>query len=82
METLKQAATLLYAVLNDLDEIPIVGLDNHRKFLNCADGIKTAAQVILQHVSKEESDNSAPVDRVNGADLSMENINTEVLEDG
>lgn len=55
MENLKQAVTLLYAVLNDLDEIPVVGLDNQRKFLNCADGIKTAAQVILQYVSEEEA---------------------------
>ena len=55
MENLKQEVTMLYAVLNDLDEIPVVGLNNQRKFLNCADGIKTAAQVILQYVSEEEA---------------------------
>lgn len=55
MEQLKQAATLLYAVLDDMDEIPVEGLENQKTFLNCADGIKTAAQVILQYVQVEES---------------------------
>lgn len=55
MEQLKQAATLLYAILGDMDEIPVEGLDNQRTFLGCADGIKTAAQVILQFVQTEEA---------------------------
>lgn len=54
MEQLKQAATLLYAVLGDMDEIPVEGLDNQKTFLGCADGIRTAAQVILQYVDAEE----------------------------
>lgn len=54
MEQLKQAAALLYAVLGDMDEIPVEGLDNQKTFLGCADGIRTAAQVILQHVDAEE----------------------------
>lgn len=55
MEQLKQAATLLYAILGDMDEIPVEGLDNQKIFLGCADGIKTAAQVILQFVQTEEA---------------------------
>jgi hypothetical protein len=54
MEQLKQAATLLYAVLGDMDEIPVEGLDNQKAFLGCADGIRTAAQVILQYVDAED----------------------------
>lgn len=54
MEQLKQAATLLYAVLGDMDEIPVEGLDNQKTFLGCADGIRTAVQVILQYVDAEE----------------------------
>ena len=54
METLKQAATLLYAVLEDMNKIPVEGLDRQRTFLGCADGIQTAAQVILQYVQAEE----------------------------
>lgn len=54
MEQLRQAATLLYAVLGDMDEIPVEGLDNQKTFLGCADGIRTAAQVILQYVDTEE----------------------------
>lgn len=56
MEQLKQAATLLYAVLGDMDEIPVEGLDNQKTFLGCADGIRTAAQVILQYVEKTASE--------------------------
>lgn len=55
METLKQAATLLYAVLEDMNKIPVEGLDRQRTFLGCADGIQTAAQVILQYVETEEA---------------------------
>ena len=55
MEQLKQAATILYAVLGDMDEIPVEGLDNQKTFLGCADGIRTAAQVILQYVQAEEA---------------------------
>lgn len=55
METLKQAATLLYAVLEDMNKIPVEGLDRQRTFLACADGIRTAAQVILQYVQTEET---------------------------
>ena len=55
MEHLRQAATLLYAILGDMDKIPVEGLDNQKNFLNCADGIQTAAQVILQYVETEES---------------------------
>lgn len=58
MEHLRQAATLLYAILGDMDKIPVEGLDNQKNFLNCADGIQTAAQVILQYVETEE--NKAP----------------------
>lgn len=54
MEQLKQAATLLYAVLGDMDKIPVEGLDKQSTFLGCADGIRTAAQVILQYVNAEE----------------------------
>ena len=54
MEQLKQAATLLYAVLEDMNKIPVEGLDRQRTFLGCADGIQTAAQVILQYVQAEE----------------------------
>ena len=54
MEQLKQAATLLYAVLGDMNGIPVEGLDNQKTFLGCADGIRTAAQVILQYVDAEE----------------------------
>lgn len=56
MEQLKQAATLLYAVLGDMDEIPVEGLDNQKTFLGCADGIRTAAQVILQYVENTASE--------------------------
>lgn len=52
MEQLRQAATLLYAVLEDMNKIPVEGLDRQRTFLGCADGIQTAAQVILQYVEK------------------------------
>lgn len=55
MEKLKQAATLLYAILDDMDKIPVEGLNNQKTFLNCADGIQTAAQVILQYVETEEA---------------------------
>lgn len=55
MEQLRQAATLLYAVLEDMNKIPVEGLDRQRTFLGCADGIQTAAQVILQHVQTEEA---------------------------
>lgn len=55
MEHLRQAATLLYAILGDMDKIPVEGLDNQKNFLNCADGIQTAAQVILQYVETEEN---------------------------
>lgn len=58
MEHLKRAANLLAAILGDLDRIPVEGLDNQRIFLGCADGIQTAAQVILQYVETEE--NKAP----------------------
>ena len=55
MEQLKQAATLLYAVLEDMNKIPVEGLDRQRTFLGCADGIQTAAQVILQYAETEEA---------------------------
>ena len=55
MEHLRQAATLLYAILGDMDKIPVEGLENQKTFLNCADGIQTAAQVILQYVETEEA---------------------------
>lgn len=55
MEQLKQAATLLYAILGDMDKIPVEGLDKQKTFLSCADGIRTAAQVILQYVQTEEA---------------------------
>lgn len=55
MEHLRQAATLLYAILGDMDKIPVEGLENQKSFLNCADGIQTAAQVILQYVKTEEA---------------------------
>lgn len=55
MENLKRSANLLYAVLGDLDKIPVEGLENQRTFLGCADGIQTAAQVILQYVQTEEA---------------------------
>lgn len=55
MENLKQAATLLYAILGDMDKIPVEGLDNQKAFLGCADGIQTVRQVILQYVQAEES---------------------------
>lgn len=55
MEHLRQAATLLYAIFGDMDKIPVEGLDNQKTFLNCADGIQTAAQVILQYVETEEA---------------------------
>lgn len=58
MEHLRQAATLLYAILGDMDKIPVKGLDNQKIFLNCADGIQTTAQVILQYVETEK--NKAP----------------------
>lgn len=56
VEHLKQAATLLYAVLGDMDKIPVEGLDKQKTFLGCADGIRTAAQVILQYVQAEEAE--------------------------
>lgn len=56
MEQLKQAATLLYAILGDMDQIPVEGLENQKTFLGCADGIRTAAQVILQYVEKTASE--------------------------
>lgn len=59
MEHLRQAATLLYAILGDMDKIPVEGLDNQKNFLNCADGIQTAAQVILQYVETEEAKQKA-----------------------
>jgi hypothetical protein len=65
MEQLKQAATLLYAVLGDMDEIPVEGLAKQKTFLSCADGIRTAAQVILQHVETAEKNHEEGED-VNG----------------
>lgn len=55
MEHLRQAAILLHAILGDMDKISVEGLDNQKTFLNCADGIQTAAQVILQYVKAEEA---------------------------
>lgn len=60
MEHLRQAATLLYAILGDMDKIPVEGLENQKAFLNCADGIQTAAQVILQYAETEEAKQPAP----------------------
>lgn len=65
MEQLKQAATLLYAVLGDMDKIPVEGLDNQKTFLGCADGVRMAAQVILQYVETEKKSNPEGED-VNG----------------
>lgn len=55
MENLKRAANLLVAILGDMDQIPVEGLDNQRAFLGCADGIQTVRQVILQYVETEEA---------------------------
>lgn len=82
MEHLRQAATLLYAILGDMDQIPVEGLDNQRAFLGCADGIKTAVQVILQYAETEEAKQAVPVTRVNGTAPAAENIDTEVAGDG
>lgn len=81
MEHLRQAATLLYAILGDMDKIPVEGLEKQKTFLNCADGIQTAAQVILQYVESEEKQKAIPVTRVNGTSPAMENIDTEVADD-
>lgn len=50
----------MYAILGDMDKIPVEGLENQKNFLNCADGIQTAAQVILQYVETEEAKQPAP----------------------
>lgn len=76
MEHLRQAATLLYAILSDMDKIPVEGLDKQKTFLGCADGIRTAAQVILQYV-QEKNQKAVPVTNVNGTASVVENINTE-----
>lgn len=81
IENLKRSANLLYAVLGDLDKIPVEGLENQRTFLGCADGIQTAAQVILQYVQTEEKQKAVPVTKVNGTDPVVENIGTEVADD-
>lgn len=60
MEHLRQAATLLYAILGDMDKIPVEGFEKQKTFLNCADGIQTAAQVILQYVETEEAKRPVP----------------------
>ena len=82
MERLRQAATLLYAILGDMDKIPVEGLANQKTFLNCADGIQTAAQVILQYAETEEKQKAVPVTKVNGTAPVVENIDTEVEADG
>lgn len=66
MEQLRQAATLLYAVLGDMDEIPVEGLDKQKTFLGCADGIRTAAQVILQYMDTADKNSDAEGAEVNG----------------
>lgn len=81
MEQLTQAATLLYAVLGDMDKIPVEGLDNQKTFLACADGIRTAAQVILQYVETEKR-KPGTVTLVNGEPPVMENLETEENADG
>ena len=73
MEQLRQAATLLYAVLGDMDERPVEGLDKQKTFLDCADGIRTAAQVILQYLETEKRKPVA-VTSVNGEPPAMENL--------
>ena len=80
MEQLTQAATLLYAVLGDMDEIPVEGLDNQKPFLACADGIRSAAQVILQYVETEKR-KTGTVTSVNGEPPAMENLETEAAGD-
>ena len=55
MENLKRAASLLAAILEDLDRIPVEGLDKQRIFLGCADGIQAVRQVIVKHVETEEA---------------------------
>lgn len=81
MEQLTQAATLLYAVLGDMDEIPVEGMDKQKTFLACADGIRTAAQVILQYVETEKRKPGA-VTSVNGEPPVMKNLEKEEKADG
>lgn len=78
MENLKRAASLLAAILGDLDRIPVEGLDNQRIYLGCADGIQTVRQVITHYVEKEEAKKAASVTNVNGAKPDMENLDEEV----
>ena len=78
MDNLKRAAGLLAVILGDLDKIPIVGLDNQRTFLGCADGIETVRQVIARYVETEEAKKATPVTKVNGAAPDMENLDVEV----
>lgn len=80
MEQLRQAATILYAVLEDMNKIPVEGLDNQKTFLGCADGIRTAAQVILQYVETEKN-KPGTVTSVNGEPPVMENLETEAAKD-
>ena len=67
MENLKRAANLLIAILGDMDRIPVEGLDNQRAFLNCADGIQTVHQVILQYVEAETSKKEVSIKENNEA---------------
>lgn len=82
MKHLRQAATLLYAILGDMDKIPVEGLENQKTFLNCADGIQTAAQVIMQYVETEEKQKAVPVTEVHGTAPVVKNTNTEVEVNG
>lgn len=63
MESLKQAVDLLHAVLGDLDKIPVEGLRKQRTFLDCADGIQTAARAILHYVQTQETKESTALQK-------------------
>ena len=68
MENLKNAISLLSAVVSTMDTIPIAGIDNQDRFVGCANAVKTAARKIQAYIEmlpeegapepeKQEADN-------------------------
>ena len=56
MEELKQAISLLSAVVSTMDTISVVGIDNQDKFVGCAQAVKTVAQKISDYIASAEKE--------------------------
>lgn len=59
MENIITSINLLDAVLADLDEIPVEGFENQKKFVNCGTAIETVVTTLAAFLKKAEQD--APV---------------------